>query len=315
MTARLQAPRVAAVCYHDLRDDDDFTTWLRVSRDVFDRHLTTLKTLGRFISPDDLDAPERLDRERLNLLLTFDDGYTNNLRLALPLLEAHRVPGLFFVSTQPMIEQRPFRADRLLTPVQVLRLDRLDLRAFGMPVYRFHPVDGPRRWEDLGRLLVDLKRKGNDDHPEVAAVLDHMEDEYGAVLAEHLPRLRPISPAELRQLAASPWVRIGSHGHQHRILTRLDDATLRDDLDRSRRILADHGGPPTHLAYPNGDGDERVARLAGEAGYTRAWTTSSGSFWTDAPRMHLPRIMVGGYDDPGTLRYMVHRALLGRRVR
>jgi peptidoglycan/xylan/chitin deacetylase (PgdA/CDA1 family) len=303
-------PLVAVLCYHDLREDDDFANWLRLPVTEFDRQLAWLGGVARFIAPEDLDAPERLDRGRLNVMLTFDDGYLNNLKLALPLLESHRAPALFFVSTHPMQDQQPFWPDLVLTPVQALRLTRLDLTAFGFADYRFRPVDDGRRWEDLQRLLVDFKRAGNADHPRVAAALAHIVGAHGGAAAAHLQRFRPLTADEVGTMSRSPWVRIGSHSHDHVLLTYLDDQTLAMNLAESRRILgAITGLPPTDLAYPNGSWDARIAAAAGQAGYVRAWASNSGLFTPGAPKMALPRLMVGGYDSLGVLGFVLNRHL------
>ncbi len=303
-------PMVAVLCYHDLRADDDFANWLRLPVTEFDRQLTWLGRTARFIAPEDLDAPERLDRGRLNVMLTFDDGYLNNLELALPLLEAHRAPALFFVSTRPMLDQQPFWPDLVLTPVQALRLTRLDLTAFGFADYRFRPADDGRRWEDLQRLLVDLKRVGNTDHPRVAAALAHITGTHGDTAAEHLQRFRPLTADEVGTMSRSPWVRIGSHSHDHVLLTHIDDPALTMNLAESRRILGGiTGSPPTDLAYPNGSWDRRVVMAARKAGYTRAWASHPGLFTPSAPKMALPRLEVGGYDQFGVFGFVLNSRL------
>ena len=60
-------------------------------------------------------------------------------------------------------------------------------------------------------------------------------------------------------------------GVTHRDLTTLDDATLRDELARSREALSELiGQNVAGFAYPYGRFDGRVARLVREAGYEYA---------------------------------------------
>jgi peptidoglycan/xylan/chitin deacetylase (PgdA/CDA1 family) len=107
--------------------------------------------------------------------------------------------------------------------------------------------------------------------------------------------------------------RCGSHTVSHPRLARLDPAALRVELSRSRSLLERQlGHPVDHLSYPFGSHDERVVRLAGEAGYRSGCTTVEGlSDGSDLP-LALRRIPVeGGETGPDVL----CRALTGRPLR
>ncbi len=85
---------------------------------------------------------------------------------------------------------------------------------------------------------------------------------------------------ELRALQAE-GVAIGSHSLSHRDLTRLDDLTLRRELEGSRHRLEDAlGASVTTLSYPFGRCDARVAAAAAAAGYLLGFAMS-------APRGHV----------------------------
>lgn len=86
---------------------------------------------------------------------------------------------------------------------------------------------------------------------------------------DHEHELRGLGWDELRALAAAGW-EVGSHTRSHPRLTRLDDATLRDELAGSRAACAEQLGDCRSLAYPYGDADARVVRAAADAGYTTA---------------------------------------------
>ncbi len=307
-------PLVAVLMYHDLCDDGDFANWLRVPMSRFAAQLDTLAELGTFIAPDDLATPDRLPRDRISFLLTFDDGYANWARLAAPLLEQRRIPAQFFVSTAPLTDRRPFWTDVVVTPIQVAALRELDLSAFDLGAFTFRAGPTSARWDDVQRLLVAIKAKGNEDHPEVADLLAWFEREYAEILAEHLPRFRPIDGDEVRRMAGGGFCHFGSHGHEHRVLTRLVDDALHASLTRSRDLLGDLlNRPVTELAYPNGDHDARVRAAAAEAGYTAAYTVAAGLLSGPCPALALPRLSVGAFDSPALLRFHLLRQLMAHR--
>lgn len=82
---------------------------------------------------------------------------------------------------------------------------------------------------------------------------------------------------ELRDLAGLGMT-VGSHSHSHIQLTSLDDASLRDELVRSREML-EHivQRPVTRLSFPGGAFDARVLGQARAAGYSELFTSDWGA--------------------------------------
>ncbi len=71
--------------------------------------------------------------------------------------------------------------------------------------------------------------------------------------AEHAAQFRPLEWPQLREMARSKRIRIGSHSLNHHLMGRLDETTLRDDLQRSKHILEDRLDVPVSLfSYPFG---------------------------------------------------------------
>ena len=70
-------------------------------------------------------------------------------------------------------------------------------------------------------------------------------------------------------------IAIGSHAVSHPRLSPLDEASIREEVTRSKAILETIiGKPVTQLAFPYGDHDDRVVRICTEAGYTRVYTVA-----------------------------------------
>lgn len=294
---RVGIGRRIVLCYHDLCEPDDFTSWLRVEVGRFDEHLEALLELGSFVTPSTFEQSNTQPCDRLQFLLTFDDGYRNNLCLAADVLAKRDVPAVFFVSTHHLMTGEPFWFDRVVTRVQVARLERLDLSRFGLQEYVFHETDGARRWDDIQRLLTDLKRLGNPDEAAVARVLTFLDSEYGSIAEPYDERLRPIAVTELQQLASRPQMFFGSHGHRHEILTRLTGDDLAENLSTSKRLLEQSLNRSIEdLAYPNGDHDFRVVDACSKAGYRHGYVTVSSVVSRSQEPFTIPRLLVGGYD-------------------
>jgi len=99
---------------------------------------------------------------------------------------------------------------------------------------------------------------------------------------EHESELRCMGWDELRGLAADGW-EVGSHTRSHPRLSQLGDAEIFVELSESRMECEERMGVPCRsIAYPYSDYDERVVRLAGEAGYRFGATVPR------APRAALP---------------------------
>jgi peptidoglycan/xylan/chitin deacetylase (PgdA/CDA1 family) len=310
--ARRGDRRIVVLAYHDLREQLDFSSWLRLPVDTFREHLAALQRRGTFIGPEALTRPDELARQRISFLMTFDDGCSNTFRLGLPVLQELGVPAIFFLSTHHVLSGEPFWFDRVITPIQAASVRVLDLREAGLGRYSLARRDGPRRWDGIQRLLEDLKRLGNPDDARVERVLHALEARWGHASGPWNERYRPLRPEEVRTMAEVPLCHFGSHGHRHEIMTRLSDKALAETLVRSRLELEKLTGRTVFdLAYPNGDADDRVRVAARHAGYQRGFTVQAGVLDGSDDAYGLPRLLVGGYDSAAALLSRIDDLLLG----
>jgi peptidoglycan/xylan/chitin deacetylase (PgdA/CDA1 family) len=125
------------------------------------------------------------------------------------------------------------------------------------------------------------------------------------------PELTPMSWDQLESLEAAGW-EIGSHSGSHPHLTRLDDAALEDELERSKAACDEHLSKPcVALAYPYGDVNARVVAAAACAGYK-----SGAALPQRLARkgvLEWPRI--GVYRGDGDLRFRLKVSPAMRRLR
>lgn len=86
-----------------------------------------------------------------------------------------------------------------------------------------------------------------------------------------------ISWENLRKMAADPLITIASHSLTHpRDLRKLPDDKLHQEVVESKRVLeAELGVPIRYFTYPEGNYDQRVAKVVQQAGYLAALTMSN----------------------------------------
>jgi peptidoglycan/xylan/chitin deacetylase (PgdA/CDA1 family) len=88
---------------------------------------------------------------------------------------------------------------------------------------------------------------------------------------------RPLTVAELRELAGSPWVEIGNHTLDHAVLTRYSSDEAEAQIEGAQRwIEKELGKEPFFIAYPNGDATPQIAAVAQRQGLRLGATVSAG---------------------------------------
>ncbi len=197
----------------------------------------------RFISPADLLAG--LKPRGKYAMITFDDGYYNNL-LAVPILKEFNVPALFFISTNHVRENKSFWWDVL---------------------HRERTLRGARR-SAIYDEAISLKSLRND---EIEALL---VSEYGSRSLRPRGDIdRPLSPDELRAFASNPLVHIGNHTADHAILTNYPPDQARAQIRSAQRDIQEMTGiTPIAIAYPNGGNTDRILEICREEGLRVGFT-------------------------------------------
>jgi GT2 family glycosyltransferase/peptidoglycan/xylan/chitin deacetylase (PgdA/CDA1 family) len=102
------------------------------------------------------------------------------------------------------------------------------------------------------------------------------------------PRLPLVDGVGL--LAAAEHITIGSHTRTHRMLNRLPNDALADEIDGSIADLEALGLPrPQFLAYPYGEHGPAVREVARDAGLLGAFTVEGGRVRPQGERYAIPR--------------------------
>jgi peptidoglycan/xylan/chitin deacetylase (PgdA/CDA1 family) len=251
-----------------------------------------------------------------SVVVTFDDGYADNLFNARPLLERYEVPATVFVTSGQVGSSHEFWWDEL---------DRLLLQAGALPPTLSLEIAGVvRRWVLDGAAEYDctafhrycgwhIERR---DEPtarqslyrSVYQLLHGLRTHERARALDELQawaRVRPmgrqshraLTADELCRLSACDLIEIGSHALTHPVLAELPASAQRTEVQGSKANLEEIlGQTVATFAYPHGSATAETVAIVREAGYQSACTTRPDVVWSKTDLLRLPRVGVRNWD-------------------
>jgi peptidoglycan/xylan/chitin deacetylase (PgdA/CDA1 family) len=235
------------------------------------------------------------------VLITFDDGYDDNDRIAFPLLREAGLSAMFFVSSGHIASARPYAYDWLVHMLCTTTQSRLHAPELGIdcPLPAGPDALAERR-QLAGRVLDRIKTL---DAEGQQALVDRLQREWNLPDAVGHPDCRPMRWDQLREMHAA-GMEIGSHGVDHRMLAKLSPQAMRDEVAGSKQAIeAALGAPVTAMSYPVGGRDaynDEVMAAAREAGYRIACSYLAGCEGLQpASRYQMRRLPIERHVDAG----------------
>jgi peptidoglycan/xylan/chitin deacetylase (PgdA/CDA1 family) len=250
--------------YHGICADDHLrynTLFLKLK--TFEQQLKLFKKYFQVISLDDY-YHLRFSDQRFAVCLTFDDGFANNYKYVLPLLEQYKVPATFFITGI-----RDAGYDILWNDVLAMAYCHGPSEiVFQSQVY-VKRKEGKYRSVSTGKYLADkLRNLEFDAKAEMIQILESFrrkaDDDYWMQMTKD----------EIKGLSCSKWVTIGSHGYYHNDLAKVSIASLKNELYRSKQFLENITGKEVKaLAFPYGSYSKEVLKQAVYSGYSQLLAT------------------------------------------
>jgi peptidoglycan/xylan/chitin deacetylase (PgdA/CDA1 family) len=202
----------------------------------------------RFISPLDI-LKGNLSPNQKYALITFDDGYANNLQ-ALEILKAHGVPAVFFIATNNVLENKCFWWD-------VLSRERLRQNV------------NPQKIRSEKEFLKSKKHE---------AIEQYLRRAFGATAMTPKGDLdRPMHRREIQALSKVKYAVLGNHTCDHAILTNYPEEEIKNQIGKAQDTLLElTGARPAILSYPDGRYSEDVLRITRQLGIPLGVTTEIG---------------------------------------
>lgn len=286
---------VTLLTYHTLgADDEDFDAWTVLKRGDFERQVALLRRDYDIVSLDDALTPAPAGA-RARAVLTFDDGHSGWFEHLLPIVEREALPVTLYVATGHVQGATAYWFDAVVNALQTVEPLTLDSGAAGLGRVTLNRERGEANWLRLSALLEAMKAL---NAPVREALAKKLVTAAAGQRQPRFQRLMPLSVEQVRALAASRWVTIGSHSHGHELLDEIALDAARDSIARSIALLQEWTGRRIeHFAYPNGNHNAALAAVLPGLGLKSAVTTKKGLWRDDGSRYALPRVAVGRFDD------------------
>lgn len=273
-------PGALILLYHRVAESVHDTHSLCVTPRHFAEHMDVLRRCARPLPLAELS--EALHEGRplpsRSVVVTFDDGYADNLFNAKPLLERYEIPATVFMTTGYLENSCEFWWD--------------ELEQLSLPDNLYHSLHQRLRPlpEKERRKALDELWRGRKTQP--------------ALRETH----RPLSCDELRQLAEGGLIEIGSHGVMHPVLSGFPPAIQLEEIRQSKNRLEEILGYPVEsFAYPYGtrsDYTGDTVKMIQESGYRSACSNYSGLVRQGVDPYELPRIPVRDWDGKTFSRFL-----------
>jgi len=232
------------------------------------------------------------------LAVTFDDGYRDNLTLALPILTRYEIPATVFVTTGYVGQRALFWWNELSSWVWGAAPGRYCFDIGGQRRCFTLDKHGRRRlfWWSFG-VLCRL--------PETAklAALAHIKNELQGGKEARPQGLEMLTAQEIAR-AQGHNLHFGAHTVHHVVLTNVPpEQAAREIMDSIAHLRAWTGAEVTSFAYPVGDASSfnvHVQQQLADAGIRYAVTTIKGGNGPGQDPLALRRTLIDGADDFAT---------------
>jgi peptidoglycan/xylan/chitin deacetylase (PgdA/CDA1 family) len=229
--------------------------------------------------------------EEHTVVITFDDGYQNNLDLAYPILQEENLPATVFLSTSFIDSDTTIWTGVLQNAFELSQKTQLEWHSQFFDLGTFE-----KKKSSLRTVINALKASPQQSlMDEVDKIVRDLSEGDPISLATESP-YRMLSSDSIRKLAKSDLIELGGHTHTHYVLSRVPFSMQETEIQKSLQIVESFTGVPCQLfAYPNGkscDYNDETMYILRENGVRAAVTTESGTCGADSPMLEIRRISV-----------------------
>jgi len=287
----------AILNYHKIRSDEyliKHNDELAVSVSKFKEQLTFLKKNYNLVSLENILNFEKSNK--FNVSITFDDGYKDNLKYALPILNEFNVPATIYFVTKFFENEFSVWWYELQDFIwQSSENIKFEYREKKYDISIKSNFEKLKCFKKLREVIKKLNKTEQEKFLSAVTKTDvrkQYKDEF-------------LSKEDLKLLSSNSLITIGAHTHNHLSLKNLKENECIDEIKASKKILENLVNRKIdHFAYPYGtksDAGKREFKIVEELGFKSAVTTTVRKI-SKKKLFNLPRIHINESTDERNLK-------------
>ncbi len=287
--------RIQILLYHRVANVTSDPQMLCVTPDKFYDQMKFLKKNYNIIS---LSSINQLLKNhtipRNSVVITFDDGYQDNLINAIPILEEHNLPATFFITSGYIGENKEFYQEALN---RIFFLEKQIPKTLNIKVnqieHQYLELDQENQKKAAYTALHKALRSEKNDTRK--SVIKELIDWSGAC-QKPLIDYKNLTFSEIKQISQKSLFEIGAHSVNHPVLSGLNENKQRVEIVNSKihleKIIEKD---VTSFAYPYGTIDSYnvdTINILRENNFLLCCSNYSGLIDKNTSRYELPRFLV-----------------------
>lgn len=216
------------IMYHGVSEHPSPYNKRHTLKKDFIKHLIFLKKNCNIITLNQFFNKE-FNKDKINVALTFDDGYWNNYSIAKPILEELKVPATFFITGINNTDENYLWADF----VDILAKSKLK-RKLQIVSSTFELINDTYFEENKKKTLHEYIKNEKADYDTKKMIFDNLNiNEKSKILNNDNKEFwKLMNDQEIKETANSKFIEIQSHGFFHNNLGKIDiNLALKEGID------------------------------------------------------------------------------------
>ncbi|MGH9775412.1 MAG: polysaccharide deacetylase family protein [Candidatus Acidiferrales bacterium] len=300
---RLSARRgVIVLTFHRVLPESEFSRVLSpegmvVKENTFEELLRYLNRNYPAARLNGHASPFQEGKSGLQVALTFDDGWVDNVRFAAPIAQKYDISFTIFVCPGRMGASLPFWPDRM-----VAICEKASAEGRLSEVLRFVSSETGKKIDErpsttsktAAREIVEcLKTLPADRRRQIVGTLLNRFIAKSQAYFEDVYSLYSTMTWEDAQRLSGMGINFGSHTQTHQILTRIEPSLVQAEVEQSKLAVEQHLGQECLMfAYPNGEWTPEARALLEKTGYSKAFRNDPGVWRETTDPFLIPRLNV-----------------------